>query len=217
MNPENVEYLVVHTAAFGKRNCDRDVIDSWHRQRGWSGIGYHYVIINDLHDRLEDGEVQQGRPTSKPGAHVKGVNSRSLGICCVGHGDQQPHTKAQRASLLKLLADLLDDYPNTSVDKVIGHREVNDLVAAGLVGREYKTAKTCPGTLVDMDEIRTQLKELRVTPSAPEAAEATAHEDEIRSALTALAGVPEDLFPNAYDELRAFITHPEVIDFRSPE
>lgn len=73
MTSDDVQYLVVHTAAFQGRNCDRDVIDAWHRARNWSGIGYHYVIINDLHDRLEDGTVQEGRPcfrtswTSIPG------------------------------------------------------------------------------------------------------------------------------------------------------
>ena len=212
MHRDDVEYLVVHTAAFPHRNCDRDLIDRWHRERGWSGIGYHYVIINDLHDDLEDGTVQEGRPPSRQGAHVLGINGRSIGICCVGHGDRQPHTAAQRRSLLNLLSDLMDQHPNATVDGVIGHREINDLVREGVVDARFRTSKTCPGTMVDMDEIRDQLRELRSREEEPLDEDAPRPSDEeIRTALDTLAAIPGSIFPNAHDELRAFLFHPEVL------
>jgi hypothetical protein len=81
------KYIVIHTAAYNGRNCDRDMIDQWHRDRGWNGIGYHYTVINDKHDTLEDGTVQAGRDLTIAGAHARGINNRSIGICCIGHGD----------------------------------------------------------------------------------------------------------------------------------
>lgn len=214
MTRDDVEYLVVHTAAFQHRNCDRDVIDSWHRQRGWSGIGYHYVILNDLHDHLSDGTVQEGRRASRSGAHVLGINGRSIGICCVGHGDFQPHTDAQRAGLLTLLSDLMDDYPAVTVDRVIGHREVNDLVTEGVVPPRFGTSKTCPGALVDMEEIRRQVRDLRHRSGRGSEEEAEGRrptDDEIREAVEVLRAVPASVFPNAHDELKEFLLHPEVL------
>jgi N-acetyl-anhydromuramyl-L-alanine amidase AmpD len=214
MTKDDVEYLVVHTAAFPHRNCDRDVIDGWHKLRGWAGIGYHYVIANDLHDRLEDGAVQEGRRTSTPGAHVQGINARSLGICCAGHGDLQPHTAAQRKSLLGLLSDLMDEYPGVTADRIIGHREVNDLVQRGLVAAEFRTSKTCPGAKVDMDEIRGQVRALRGAPARDRPDGPRPTDKAIRKALEVLGGVPASVFPNAHDELRAFLFHPEVLALR---
>jgi N-acetyl-anhydromuramyl-L-alanine amidase AmpD len=217
MSPDDVEYLVVHTAAFPHRNCDRDLIDRWHRDRGWSGIGYHYVIINDLHDDLADGTVQEGRSISTPGAHVLGLNRRSVGICCVGHGDRQPHTEAQRESLLHLLSDLLDRFPRTTVDGVIGHREVNRLVREGVLDAAYRTSKTCPGTQVDMDEVRAQLRELRAAVPGDGPTGRKPSRAKIREALETLRRVRPETFPNAGDELRAFLFHPEVRAFDEEE
>lgn len=67
------------------------VIDAWHVERGFqrsadwrkrqnpdlAAIGYHYVIGRD-------GTVFTGRHVDEVGAHVKGYNQRSIGICLVG-------------------------------------------------------------------------------------------------------------------------------------
>lgn len=58
-------------------NIGAHEIDRWHKQRGWSGIGYHWVI-------KRDGTIEDGRPVNKVGAHVKGYNTGSLGLCMVG-------------------------------------------------------------------------------------------------------------------------------------
>ena len=73
-----VNLLVIHCAAT-KPNMDigRDEIDSWHKARGWSGIGYHYVI-------RRDGRIESGRPVEQAGAHASGYNANSIGICLVG-------------------------------------------------------------------------------------------------------------------------------------
>lgn len=72
-------------------------IDKWHKQKGWSGIGYHFVILNemikpDIKNTIYDGLIETGRPFNddshmeqwEMGAHVRGYNSNSIGICLIG-------------------------------------------------------------------------------------------------------------------------------------
>jgi len=217
------EYIVVHTAAFSGKDCDRDLIDEWHRARGWNGIGYHYVIINDRHAALQDGTVQSGRPAGTPGAHVEGLNMRSIGICCAGNGDVDPFTGAQLESLVKLISTLIDDHPALGVDSVIGHREVNRLVADGLMEARYRTSKSCPGKKVNMDHIRARVRSYRLTGSIAAAADTATHgtaagrtvptAEELRTALDVVSRAAPRL-GNSADELRAFLRHPEVLDVR---
>lgn len=217
------EYVVVHTAAFAGNDCDRKLIDEWHRARGWNGIGYHYVIINDRHAELPDGTVQSGRPPGTPGAHVEGLNMRSVGICCAGNGDVDPFTEAQLESLVKLVSMLIDEYPALGVDSVIGHREINRLVADGLVEARYRTSKSCPGRKIDMDDIRARVRSYRLTGSVVSAAHTTAHgaaagravptAEELRAALDVVSRAAPRL-GNSADELRAFLRHPEVLEAR---
>jgi N-acetylmuramoyl-L-alanine amidase len=205
----NPRYLVIHTAAY-RGACDRDTIDRWHRDRGWSGIGYHYVINNGGHASLKDGEVEVGRAASISGAHARGINSQSLGICCTGHGDYDDFSEAQKQSLVVLLSDLIDDNEELLVESVIGHREINRLVSEGRVKKRYRTAKSCPGKKVDMDALRARLREFReqATEAAIEPAD-DINDQQIRDAIVLLerAGAR---YPNARDELREFVTHPEV-------
>ena len=62
------------------------MIRAWHKDRGWSDIGYHYIV------RL-DGTVESGRPINKRGSHVRGHNKDSIGICYVGGLDSNGHAK----------------------------------------------------------------------------------------------------------------------------
>ena len=86
----NIRYLVVHCSATpeGRDHTAKD-IDLWHRQRGFEGIGYNYVI------RL-DGTIELGRDVNKIPAHVEGHNKDSIGICYIGGIDKntlQPKKK----------------------------------------------------------------------------------------------------------------------------
>ena len=114
-----VLYLIIHCAATreGIPYTVADV-DRWHRQRGWSGVGYHYVI--EL-----DGKVRPGRPESEAGAHCKGYNHRSIGICYIGglSATGQPkdtRTPAQQEALTRLVKELLNQYPHALV---AGHNQ----------------------------------------------------------------------------------------------
>lgn len=149
-----VKYIVWHTAADRRDNGERDTsvaeIRAWHRANGWSDIGYHYVI-------RRDGRVEVGRPENHPGAHTKGLNTCSIGICFSGHGDLQPLTPQQVVAGQELTIRLMKKY-GVPVWRVIGHREVNDLVVARLLDSKYRTTKTCPGQKVDMAAIRKSIQ-----------------------------------------------------------
>lgn len=118
---ESVDWLVVHCAATPP-NMDIGVeeIRRWHMQKGWSDVGYHYVI-------RRDGTVEKGRPDHIPGAHARGYNRYSLGICLVG-GVKKGTTKAeanftpaQYLSLQTLLEELSTEYPDA---EILGHRDL---------------------------------------------------------------------------------------------
>lgn len=101
----------------------------WHtEERGWSDIGYHFLI-----DR--SGRVMQGRPEEEIGAHVKGHNRNSLGVCLIGGKGSRPddlflsnYTLAQQDALKALIADLKGRYPKA---KVRGHNEVANKACPG--------------------------------------------------------------------------------------
>ena len=95
MKPEK---LIIHCADTpnGNGHYTEKHIRQWHLERGFSGIGYHYVI-------RVDGTVAKGRPDDQPGAHTVGENSRSLGVCLIG---RDAYTPAQWAALKKLVRDL---------------------------------------------------------------------------------------------------------------
>lgn len=132
---DKVTRIVIHCAATpnGRQNTIEDV-DSWHKQRGFrrdaeavakfnpeiKHVGYHYVIEID-------GAIREGRSLDERGAHVKGWNSRSIGICMLG---TDKFTAAQWESLGFLVTSVkATKFPDAGV---VGHR---DLFAG----------KTCPG------------------------------------------------------------------------
>ncbi|NIB44638.1 hypothetical protein HBA55_33960 [Pseudomaricurvus alkylphenolicus] len=201
------EYIVIHTAAYRGSDCDKDRIDGWHRDRGWSGIGYHFVILNNRHSQKKDGTIEVGRAEDKQGAHALGINDRSLGICCVGHGDYEDFTDEQYKSLYMLITELARRY-DIPVQKVIGHCELNDLVDQEVIDRRYRTKKSCPGSKINMDFIRRQLTHL----SSKEDNEISSRDAiEIKSAI-AILHKHRNKYPNALDELDEFSYHPEVME-----
>lgn len=100
----------------------------WHVARGFSTLGYHYVI-----DR--DGTVGKGRDEGMPGAHVSGHNTGSIGICLIGgHGSSENdkfsdhYTPEQESALRRLIEEIRE---RAQITKIRGHNEV--------------AAKACPG------------------------------------------------------------------------
>lgn len=137
----NIKYIIVHCSATaeGKGFKEKD-IDKWHRQRGFTCIGYHYVV--DL-----DGKIEVGRPESQIGAQCKGYNSVSIGVCYVGgvakdgKTPKDTRTAEQKDSLRRLLIELKRKYPNAVI---CGHRDMSpDKNHDGKI-EQWEWMKACP-------------------------------------------------------------------------
>lgn len=121
------------------------IIRGWHKDRGWSDIGYHFVIFRD-------GTVLPGRPIEKIGAHVKGHNTGTIGVSLEGgfgsattDSFSDHFTEEQERALKDLLKDLQSKY---DIDKITGHNQY--------------AAKACPGF-----DVPTWLGEEKEEPSKP--------------------------------------------------
>jgi N-acetylmuramoyl-L-alanine amidase len=118
-------------------------IEDWHKERGWSDIGYHCIVSNGWIDKnrymdFMDGSKEIGRDWNIIGAHAKGYNDW-FGVCLVG---TDTFTKKQFNSLLEVCKHLIKEH-GISVENIIGHYECKD------------TTKTCPN--FDVKEVRNML------------------------------------------------------------
>ncbi len=117
---KNIKYLVVHCSDTNdNKNIGSLEIHKMHIGFGWDGIGYHKIICRN-------GEIQNGRPEYWVGAHARGFNEISLGVCLIG---RKEFTEKQFKSLEKVLRLWKKNYPKT---EIIGHNIISD------------TKKTCP-------------------------------------------------------------------------
>ena len=120
-----INKIIVHCSATQEgRDLDAAEINRWHLKRGWNGIGYHYVV-------LLDGTIEYGRSIYKQGAHVKGENEGSIGICYIGGVESErssngkwiakdTRTLEQKESLLLLLKTLKKMHTSATIH---GHNE----------------------------------------------------------------------------------------------
>ena len=115
-----IRYIVIHCAAtFPHQDIGATEIRRWHIDGNkWSDIGYHYVI-------RRNGQVEPGRGHETVGAHVRGHNENSIGICLVGGLDpgvipSANYTDEQWAALEFLVKGLTKQYPGAVVK---GHRD----------------------------------------------------------------------------------------------
>ena len=120
LNNRSIKLLVVHCSdTEDNQNLSALDIHKMHLKFGWNGIGYHKIINRS-------GKVENGRPEYWIGAHVKGKNDISLGVCLIGRDN---FTKNQFKSLKRVLKKWKKLYPNA---KIVGHRDTGN------------TTKTCP-------------------------------------------------------------------------
>ena len=114
-NPRNIKEIIIHCSATPEgKDFTTAQIKQWHLARGFSDIGYHYVIYRD-------GSIHTGRAESVSGAHCTGHNTISIGVCYIGgvasdgKTPKDTRTEAQKASLLKLLKQLKAKYPGSKI------------------------------------------------------------------------------------------------------
>ena len=133
----SINEIIVHcTATPDGRPVTIREITQWHKNRGFSTIGYHYVV-------MLDGTVCNGRNVDTVGAHCTNHNSHSIGVCYVGGLDKvtkQPkdtRTPAQKYALVTLLKKLKALYPQA---KIYGHRDFSSKACPCFdAKREYST------------------------------------------------------------------------------
>lgn len=114
-NKRDIKEIIVHCSATpeGKDYTVAD-IKQWHLARGFSDIGYHYVIYRD-------GSINKGRDESISGAHCTGHNTISIGVCYIGGMDaanknpKDTRTDAQKSAIVKLLKELKSRYPKAKI------------------------------------------------------------------------------------------------------
>lgn len=133
--------IAIHCSATpAGRDVRASTIRAWHKAKGWTDIGYHFVV--EL-----DGTIEVGRPLAQAGAHVQGYNNNSVGICYVGglaadgKTSADTRTPAQKAALLSLIRELKEHFPGAIVK---GHRDYSpDTNGNGRVDRN-EWLKDCP-------------------------------------------------------------------------
>lgn len=142
-----IDYIAVHcTATPEGRDYTVEQIRRDHLKRGFSDVGYHYIVYRD-------GTVHLGRDVNIAGAHVSGHNPYSIGIAYVGGLENDPRkaykdldakdtrTDAQKASLQSLLMDLRKLYTKATIQ---GHRDFSpDLNHNGTI-EPSEWIKDCP-------------------------------------------------------------------------
>jgi len=134
---KSINRIVVHHSATETGNAE--FFRVLHRVvNGWNDIGYHYVIGNGSFSR--DGQIEKGRALPFRGAHARGGNEDSIGVCLVGNFDVKPPTTAQMVSLAVLLKELSLEY---SIDR--GSVTLHRLVEG--------SSTRCPGMKLTLKEV----------------------------------------------------------------
>ena len=116
-----IKEIIVHCTATPEGRIETvESVRNMHKARGFSDIGYHYLIgLN--------GERWEGRNVNLIGAHCEGHNSNSIGVCYVGGVDKKmqakdTRTENQKYALVALLKDLRKLYPKANI---YGHHDFN--------------------------------------------------------------------------------------------
>ena len=135
-----IKRLIIHCSATKEgQEYSVDTITKWHKKRGFRTIGYHFLVHLD-------GSISKGRNISEIGAHCKGYNRYSIGVCYVGGLDQNgkpkdTRTKEQKETLRNLskILKVMFDF-----NEVKGHRDYSkDLNGDGVISK-IEWMKSCP-------------------------------------------------------------------------
>jgi len=110
--------IVHHTAS---RDVTVEDVHRWHLDRGWAGIGYHYLI-------RADGRIFRGRRETARGTHAANFNASTIGIALTGNFEQHAPTAAQINSLSWLIRDIRTRH---SALRLMLHRDVGATLCPG--------------------------------------------------------------------------------------
>lgn len=121
MRPTDIRYIVVHCSATrASQSYSPEALERDHRARGFRSAGYHFYI-------RRSGAIIPLRPLEQIGAHARGYNRSSYGVCYEGGLDDTGHpadtrTAEQRMALRQLLEHLHTLTPQATI---LGHRDLS--------------------------------------------------------------------------------------------
>lgn len=133
-NRSRTSRLVIHHSASG--DVAAAEIHRWHLARGWSGIGYHYLV-------RANGTIEMGRPVDTEGAHTEGCNGDSIGICLAGDFTKVVPNPEQLAALSELVLELAEHFGPLEICR---HSDLNPT--------------DCPGELFPWQQFRREINRL---------------------------------------------------------
>lgn len=141
-----IDYIIIHhSLSNDTKTRNFDAIRKYHmKTKRWNDIGYHYVV-EDV-----EGEAVSffGRPVKKMGAHVKGMNKNTIGVCIVGNYDRD-EVPEHLWEVAVQLVNVLRIRFGICRSNVLGHWE-----AQKKQGIPYERRKSCPGLFFDMKKFR---------------------------------------------------------------
>lgn len=111
--------IILHHSACS--TCSIEQVHQWHKNNGWAGCGYHFLV-------RKDGNIYRGRPEEYIGAHATGSNSDSIGICAEGNFQEETMTEVQKNSLSELVVYIKNKY---GISKIQRHSDVNNTACPG--------------------------------------------------------------------------------------
>jgi hypothetical protein len=142
-----IRYIVIHHSATadGQQTLSWPAIRAYHKAKGWRDVGYH------LGFEWYGGRIEGllGRPWALAGAHARGRNADSLGVCVVGNFEAGPPGRVVWDVLVERVAELAD-FLRVPTKRIMGHREVSK-------------NRICPGKFFEMDAFRSAVARKRKT------------------------------------------------------
>jgi len=205
-----INAIVLHYTA--SDDVSAATIDDWHRQRGFSQIGYHKVI-------RRDGSLEQGRPESAVGAHTRGHNEHTLGITLTGADFFSWYpTPAQYQTLVSVLINWLRDY-RVFPSQIFLHQDLNATQCPGRLDKKYVlrriAGKDEPLPKLPPEPVRSRLRTLRLTNPYIEGEDVKTCQKELEAKADGLFGPGTEcgvrIFQHFFGLEIAYLIYPPVI------
>lgn len=140
------ERIILHHAE--SSSCTVEDIDNWHKKNGWTCIGYHFFV-------KKDGTIYRGRQENSVGAHARGANSNSIGICFEGRYETEQMPNAQVEAGKELVAYLKNKY---NISKVQKH---SDVCSTSCPGKNFRFNEIANSTVKNVNTSVEVKKEAR--------------------------------------------------------
>jgi prepilin-type N-terminal cleavage/methylation domain-containing protein len=123
-------HIVVHHSFTGAGSMES--FDRYHKQKGWLGVGYHFVIGNGHGSPDGATEVTFRWERQIHGAHagVREYNEHGIGICLVGDFQNGYPTEKQIASLVSLV-NYLQERCHIPTSNIWLHRQLKTTLCPG--------------------------------------------------------------------------------------